>query len=171
MWVDHPGIYHVEEVTDDLVSALAQMCIKALASDVRDDKATGLAQRAVIDGFIMDGDTPIMGGIDQAQPTLRDALNKIIHGTPASVEVRDGIVWLNFRNSDPKDSWTMASFSGTQLLELLGAGLHKHRTRQAGDREREIADFIANLGARRFLPGTIGDQDAQTALLCLFTWA
>ena len=40
LWAQHPGTHSVVERSDDLVSALAQMCIKALASDVRDDSST-----------------------------------------------------------------------------------------------------------------------------------
>jgi hypothetical protein len=36
LWLRHPGTYKVEETDSDLVPALAQMCIKALAADVRD---------------------------------------------------------------------------------------------------------------------------------------
>jgi hypothetical protein len=36
LWVQFPGNYTVEESIDDLVPALAQMCIKALAADIRD---------------------------------------------------------------------------------------------------------------------------------------
>ena len=39
LWIQHPGTYHVRETTEDIVPALAHMCIKALASDVRDDDA------------------------------------------------------------------------------------------------------------------------------------
>jgi hypothetical protein len=55
LWVQHPGTYSVEERTDDLVPALTQMCIKALASDVRDDDSTAHKQDMHIDGALVNG--------------------------------------------------------------------------------------------------------------------
>lgn len=161
LWIQHPGTYHVRETTEDIVPALAQMCIKALASDVRDDDARVEERQAHIIGVVMNGDQTIIGGVGQPQLTLRDALNKIIHGTPVSVEVRDSKLWLNFSNSSDRESWTEASFSGTQLLAQLDRELHKHRTVQAQEREREIGQFLANLGVARFLPDEIDAPDAQ----------
>lgn len=166
LWIQHPGTYHVRETTDDIVPALAQMCIKALASDVRDDDARDQEQQAHIGGIIMNGDQIIKGGVGQPQLTLRDALNKIIHGTPVSVEVRDSAVWLNFSNSLNGDRWTKASFSGTQLLGCLDQVLYKHRNGQAEEREREIGQFLADLGFARFLPDGIEAPGAQITPLC-----
>jgi hypothetical protein len=166
LWIQHPGTYHVRETTDDIVPALAQMCIKALASDVRDDDARDQEQQAHIDGVIMNGDQTIKGGVGQPQLTLRDALNKVIHGTPVSVEVRDSAVWLNFSNSLARESWTEASFSGTQLLGCLDRALYKHRNGQAEKREREIGQFLADLGVARFLPAGIEAPGAQITSLC-----
>jgi hypothetical protein len=171
LWIQHPGTYQVREATDDIVPALAQMCIKALASDVRDDDARAQEQQAHIDGVIMNGDRTIKGGIGQPQLTLRDALNKVIHGTPVSVEVRDSAVWLNFSNSLARESWTKASFSGTQLLGCLDRALYKHRTGQAEEREREIGQFLVGLGVARFLPGGTETPGAQITPLCIRLFA
>jgi hypothetical protein len=145
------------------------MCIKALASDVRDDDARDQERQARIDGFIMNGDQTIKGGVGQPQLTLRDALNKVIHGTPVSVEVRDNAIWLNFSNSLARESWTKASFSGTQLLGCLDRALYKHRNGQAEEREREIGQFLADLGVARFLPDGIEAPGAQITSLCART--
>ena len=152
LWVQHPGTYQVAESVDDLVPALAQMCIKALATDVRDDDSTRQEQQMHIDGVLMDGDRVIKGGPDQPSLTLRETLNKAIHGMPVAVEVQDGCVWLHFSSSSPGESWTEVRFSGTQLLERLEAALYKHRNARAEEREREIGQFLAAFGVERFLP-------------------
>lgn len=36
LWAVNPGTYKVEDEADDLMPALAQMCIKALATEVRE---------------------------------------------------------------------------------------------------------------------------------------
>ena len=113
------ALAHVEESLDDLVPALAQMCIKALASDVRDDDSTQQVQQMPIDGVLMNGDRAVGGNAGRQQLTLRDALNKVIHGTPVSIEVRDDEVWLHFGNSSVRETWTEVWFSGTQLLRQL----------------------------------------------------
>ena len=152
LWLAHPGTYHVEESLDDLVPALAQMCIKALASDVRDDDSTQQVQQMPIDGVLMNGDRAVGGNAGRQQLTLRDALNKVIHGTPVSIEVRDDEVWLHFGNSSVRETWTEVWFSGTQLLRQLEMALYKHRNERAEEREREIGRFLAVLGIERFLP-------------------
>ena len=152
LWIQHPGTYQVEESVDDLVPALAQMCIKALASDVRDDDSTRHEQQMRIDGILTDGDQVVKGGPDQPSLTLRDTLNKAIHGIPAAVEVRDDGIWLRFNNSSANEGWTEVRFSGTQLLKQLEAVLYKHRNQGAEEREREIRRFLATLGVERFLP-------------------
>ncbi|WP_156080817.1 hypothetical protein [Microbispora rosea] len=159
LWVQHPGSYTVEESTDDLVPALAQMCIKALAADVRDGSPSG-EQEVAIDGQLIQDD-------GAAVPlTLRDVVNKIIHGTPTLVEVRDGKVLLHFRNNftggrNRVDKWTHAWFSGTQLLGELGKELFKHKDSRAEKREWEIARLLETLGVDRFLPTAIGKNDYQ----------
>lgn len=86
LWVKNPGTYSVKESMDDLVPALAQMCIKALASDVRDNGSIAHMQGTHIDGVLANGSQVLKGYNGQRPLTLRDALNKIIHGTPTSVE-------------------------------------------------------------------------------------
>jgi hypothetical protein len=115
---------------DDLVPALAQMCIKALALDVRDDDSTVHKQRMPIRGVLMN-DTQIPKGENGLPPlTLRDALNKIIHGTPTSVEVRDDDLRLYFSSTSPGESRTKVWFSGTQLLRQFDRMLYKHGTKE-----------------------------------------
>ncbi len=155
LWVKNPGTYSVEESMDDLVPALAQMCIKALASDVRDDGSIAHMQGMHIDGALANGSQVLKGYNGQQPLTLRDALNKIIHGTPTSVEVCDGEVRLHFRNSSATDSWTDVWFSGTQLLMQLDGVLYKHRTENAERRERQIEQFLAGLGVEHILPTRI----------------
>lgn len=77
---------------------------------------------------VLVNDSRILRG-DSALPSLtfRDVLNKIIHGTPVSVEVRDNDVRLHFVNSSTGDNWTSVWFSGTQLLEQFDSVLYKHR--------------------------------------------
>jgi hypothetical protein len=151
LWIQHPGRYIVAERADDLVAALAQMCIKALAADIRDDSSVAGKHDVRIIGRLAN-DGHILKGVGSAQPlTLDDVLNKIIHGTPTSVVVQDGAIQLHFQNS-AADRWTEAWFSGTQLLQELGNMLHKHQTDTAKTREREIAEFLEDLGIERFLP-------------------
>jgi hypothetical protein len=152
LWIQHPGTYTVEESADDLVPSLAQMCIKALASDVRDDDSAVDQLDMPIDGVLANGSQNLKGFDGLAPLTLREALNKIIHGIPVSVEVRDDDVKLHFRASSADNRWTEVWFSGTQLLKILGAVLYKHQTERAEVREREIGTFLNRLGAERFLP-------------------
>lgn len=151
LWIQHPGIYDVKESIEDLVPALAQMCIKALASDIRDDDSTKQKQDMKIDGVLMNG-CRILKGRNGTPLTLHVALNKVIHGTPVSVEVRDDDVRLHFSNSSADESWTEVWFSGTQLLKQLHGVLYKHRNERTQEREREIGRLLADLEVGRFLP-------------------
>ncbi|MFF5249081.1 hypothetical protein ACFY3V_32775 [Streptosporangium sp. NPDC000095] len=151
LWVQYPGNYMVKESADDLVPALAQICIKALAADVRDGSSSSDQQGTAIDGQLLDVDRVLKGNGAAEQLTLRDVVNKIIHGTPTSVEVRNGDVLLHFRNNSA-DRWTLAWFSGTKLLQELGKTLVKHKGPQIEEREREIAQLLETLGVQRFLP-------------------
>jgi hypothetical protein len=152
LWIQHPGTYSVEESIDDLVPALAQMCIKALASDLRDDDSTKQEQEMHIDGVLVDDDRVIRGGNGRPSLTLHVALNKIIHGTPTSVEVGGDDVRLHFSNSSAGENWTEVWFSGTQLLKLLDRVLHKHRGERTEEREQEIQRLLTTVGIGRFLP-------------------
>jgi hypothetical protein len=149
LWVQFPGNYTVEESIDDLVPALAQMCIKALAADIRDGSSAASQHDIAIDGRIVKVD-----GTEEPVD-LRDVVNKIIHGTPTLVVVRNETVQLHFRNNGPLE-WTEAWFSGTQLLQELGRGLYKH---PAGGREYEITRFLQELGVARFLPTNVSVPD------------
>ncbi len=142
LWVKFPGSYEVEESADDLIPALPQICIKALATDVRDGSSAKSQREQVIDGRIsyVDG--------TEGPLNLREVVNKIIHGTPTLVVVEDGTVSLHFRNNGTRD-WSKAWFSGTQLLRVLDRKLHKH---PADRRENEIARFLESLGTGTFLP-------------------
>lgn len=144
LWVKYPGTYTVKESVEDLVPALAQICIKALAADIRDAKNPSPKQQCKIsvEGAIVktDGNSETLN--------LRDVVNKIIHGTPTSVVVTNETLQLHFRNNDG-NGWTEAWFSGTQLLQLLEKYLIKH---SAERREDEIAQFLNQLGVERFLP-------------------
>jgi hypothetical protein len=148
LWVKFPGSYKVEESADDLIPALAQICIKALAADVRDGSSAESQRDQVIDGRIsyVDG--------TEGPLNLREVVNKIIHGTPTLVVVEDEAVNLHFRNNGTRD-WSEAWFSGTQLLQVLDGKLHKH---PADRRENEIARFLESLGARNFLPTRAPDS-------------
>jgi hypothetical protein len=157
LWVEHPDTYTVKEVADDLVPALAQICIKALARDIRNTLTDAEQQAWVIDGSIVDGPSVLKGGIDTDPLNLRDVLNKIIHGAPTLVVVQDGVVHLHFRNTaidrkDPRNRWTEAWFSGTQMLQILGEVLSKHSGDRLQERERKIMQLIEKLGTRQFLP-------------------
>ena len=50
LWIQHPGTYAVTERTEDLVPALAQMCIKALAADIRDNPSLADKQSEPVNG-------------------------------------------------------------------------------------------------------------------------
>jgi hypothetical protein len=148
LWVKFPDTYTVEENANDLVPALAQMCIKALATDVRDGSSYKSQVEVSIDGRIVNID-----GSDEPI-NLREVVNKIIHGTPTLVVVKDGTVQLHFRNNKGQE-WTEAWFSGTQLLRVLDRKLNKH---PAEKREGQIAQFLEELGIERFLPTSASDN-------------
>jgi hypothetical protein len=92
---------------------------------------------------------------------LRDLVNKVVHGTPTQVVVRDDVVHLHFRNST-KDGWTEAVFSGTQLIQQLSSVLHKRDGDKSQRQEQAIMQFIEKVGAQSFLPATSADN-ASTA--------
>jgi hypothetical protein len=148
LWVENPGNYAVKESLDDLVPALAQMCIKALAADLRDELSPARQHQIVVDGRIVQADGT------EKRPDLRDVLNKIIHGRPILVVVEDGAVQLHFR-AYKDDSWTEAWFSGTQLLQVLARILFKH---PPNGREDAIALILEELGPKRFLPTGVADD-------------
>ena len=148
MWAERPGTYVVDETTDDLVPALAQMCIKALAAEIR-DTIDHNHQGLTIEGELVrrDGTT--------APVTMRDITNKIVHGTPAKVAVHDGAVRLYFENNeDPSErvhDWASMWFSGSDMITALSRLLYKHNE-VAAAREREIRRLLESLGVDRILP-------------------
>jgi hypothetical protein len=161
LWLKYPGSHPVKKIEDDFVSALAQICIKALAADVRDTIPIDIQYSTTIDGSLMDGDR-LVKGVDAASPlNLRDLVNKVVHGTPTRVVVRDDVVHLHFRNST-KDDWTEAVFSGTQLIQQLSTVLHKRDGDKSQRQEQAIMQFIEKVGAQSFLPATSADN-ASTA--------
>jgi len=63
-----------------------------------------------VTGVLVNG-SRILKGEDSLLPlTLREVLNKVIRGTPASVEVRGDDVRLHFINSSAGASWTEVWF-------------------------------------------------------------
>ena len=153
LWIQYPGSYVVEESNSDLVAALAQMCIKALAADIRDGSSLSDQQRIIIQGQLLDGTTPRRGDGTNDPLTLRDVVNKIIHGSPTLIIVHDDRVELHFKNNKVAENWTEARFSGTQLINVLGAELVKHP--RTTDRGREVRRFLDDLGKKRFLPSEL----------------
>ncbi len=151
LWIQHPGTYVVTESTEDLVLALAQMCIKALAADVRDDPFLADKQSEPVNGRLVNNGQILAESGSATTLTLHDVLNKVIHGTPTLVVVQEGDVRLYFESSSP-DRWTEAWFSGTEVLEMLNVLLYKHRTNAARAREHEITEFLSRLGVGNFLP-------------------
>lgn len=145
LWMRHPGTYKVAETDSDLVPALAQMCIKALAADVRDGVEVARQRRPVV------GELAYRDG-RKSNLTVRDVVNKIIHGSPERVVVTADDVLLYFVNNDQgPDGWSEMWFSGRTFSEELDSLLYKHRHR-APERERRIAEFLNGLGEHMFLP-------------------
>ena len=128
------------------------MCIKALAADVREDHSVQQMLEIPIDGVLMEGPRTLRGSNGRPPLRMRDALNKIIHGTPALIEVSRQEVRLHFTNRSDAEHWSEVWFSGTQLLKQLDTALFKHRTEGAEVRERQIETFLTSLGVGRFLP-------------------
>jgi hypothetical protein len=147
LWIEFPGEYVVKEVTDDLVPALGQMCIKALAADVRDTSLESTQKRIAITGEILD-----LGG-QRRDIDLREVVNKIMHGSPSQIQIADD-VYLYFTNNahSSRHDWTEAWFSGGDALREISKLLHKHRTQGAARREAAIKQFLATLGSENFLP-------------------
>jgi hypothetical protein len=137
LWLEHPATHSVQESADGFVPALAQMCIKSLSADLRDGLSRHQREELVT-GFLDNGKDK------NNMLSLGDVFDKIIHGTPVSVTVRDGQVWLRFRNNKISTDypWVHAEFSGTEVLERLEKLLHKHHGAKVAARERAIKDFL-----------------------------
>jgi hypothetical protein len=84
--------------------------------------------------------------------TMRDVVNKIIHGSPERVVVTTDDVLLYFVNNDQgPDGWSEMWFSARTFSKEMDALLYKHHPR-APERERRIAELLDDLGEHRFLP-------------------
>ena len=169
LWIDHPGKYIVKEEAVDLVPALAQVCIKALATDLRDSSSPARQRGTPVNGCLLNSGRVVRSSDTLESLNLRDVVNKIIHGTPTEVEVRSGEVILHYKNSRParqnasarqtqfwrgsgeEDAWTDAWFSASEVLKVLEGRLYKHRSSRVAVREAEIQRLLSTLGFERFL--------------------
>jgi hypothetical protein len=155
LWSAHPGTYKVRDEAEDLIPALAQMSIKALAAEVRESVST-VDQRQQIVGQLV-----LPGGVTTAV-TIRDVANKIVHGSPDRVEVYEGDIRLYFVNS-PNEAgtgrWVELWFSAPSFISAMHRLLHMkpHDSRR---RDEGVRDLIAQLGADRFLPSRVGGRDS-----------
>lgn len=150
LWKEHPGTYKVEEAEDDLVPALGQMCIRSLAADLRDspESAALRVMKRRLDGELNEPDRAAKS------PRVCDVLNKIVHGHPERVVVRqDGVIELHFVNAKPdaRYPWSDLWVSAQAMVDVLDEGLYKHRPK-AVVREAGITKLIRDLGEYRFLP-------------------
>lgn len=150
MWTLHPGTYKVEDEADDLVPALAQMCIKALASEVRE--TVPLAKQAQT----IAGELTLSSG-RRTDVSIREVANKVVHGSPERVVVLDGDIQLYFVNSEKEAAqgrWIEMWFSASGFIEalhtLLYIGPHDSESRDEGVRQ-----MIHGLGASRLLPSPV----------------
>ena len=151
LWLEHPGSYEVRSTENDAFAALPQIFVKAFAADQRDNGFGTAVEEHGVEGELTTSDgaaTPV---------TVRDVLNKIIHGRPSKVEVLGTTIWLTFTNvrpgSTPRDSWTIARFSGTNLLQVLREiAMNRTEERQAVERSEQVLEVLRQLGQNRFLP-------------------
>ncbi|WP_295696428.1 hypothetical protein [Lapillicoccus sp.] len=120
LWALHPGTYRVVDESENLIAALAQMAIRALAVEVR-ETASIVDQRIPITGVLTRSDG------SASAVTLRDVTNKVVHGTPERVVVSGNDIVLHFVNSANEVSvgrWTEISFSVTSFTDSLHTALH-----------------------------------------------
>ncbi|WP_156996830.1 hypothetical protein [Knoellia aerolata] len=154
LWASHPGTYKVRDEADDLIPALAQMSIKALAAEVR-ESVSAADQRVAIKGELA-----LPGGAT-SPVTVRDIANKIVHGSPDRVEVADGDIRLYFVNS-PNEAgsgrWVELWFSAPSFISAMYPILHI-KPHDSPRRDTAVRDFIAQLGVGRFLPSRVGGLD------------
>jgi hypothetical protein len=130
------------------------------AADVRDTAPRDLQQALYVEGCVEREGEILKGNGAPAPLTLRDVTNKIVHGTPDTVEVAAGIVRLHFKSNMEGDGWTSAWFSATQLLNALSKGLFKHHSEAAERREKNIRELLEVLGADRLGPMLPSQPDA-----------
>lgn len=155
MWSAHPGTYKVADEADDLVPALAQMSIRAFASEVRESVPRQIQKATSVAG------TLIRRSGESADVTLYDIANKVTHGSPERIVVEDdGDVRLHFVNSAnegaDRASWTEVWFSARDLLDVLYRVLHI-QPHVSASRDRAIRSFIEELGPGRFIPTRASD--------------
>jgi hypothetical protein len=151
LWLGHPGTYEVRSTENDVLAALPQIFLKAFAADQRDNGfGPGVSEHRV-EGELTSSDahpTPI---------TVRDVLNKIIHGRPSKVDVLETTIWLTFTNvrpgPTPREDWIVARYSGTDLLHVLRSNaMNREEERRAVERAKQILKDMRQLGEDRFLP-------------------
>lgn len=155
MWSSHPGTYKVADEADDLVPALAQMCIRAFASEVRESVPRTVQKTTTIAG------TLIHRSGEVSAVTLHDIANKVTHGSPERIVVeKDGDVRLIFVNSANESAdrarWTEVSFSARDLIEVLNRVLYV-KPHESASRDRAVRSFIEELGPGRFMPTRAAD--------------
>jgi hypothetical protein len=150
LWSAHPGTYKVADEADDLIPALAQMSIKALAAEVRESVPLA-AQTERIEGELMSPD-----GV--ASPvTVRDVTNKVVHGSPERVVVEDGDIRLYFVNSANEvhtSRWTELWFSAPSFIGVMHRLLYV-RPHDSEPRDEAVRALILELGPDRFLPSRV----------------
>lgn len=154
LWSSHPGTYKVVDEAADLIPALAQMSIKALAAEVRESVLEADQAEHI------DGELRSPGGL--ATPvTVRDVANKVVHGSPERVVVdASGEIRLHFVNSPNevgKGKWTECWFSAQSFIEVLHRLLYV-RPHDSPERDEAVRSFIQRLGPERFLPSLADDE-------------
>jgi hypothetical protein len=127
------------------------MCIKGLAAELRETVSLP-DQRQLIPGelTLLDG--------TRTEVTVRDAANKVIHGSPEQVVVLDGDVRLYFVNSQKGSdggNWTEIWFSAKSYLDVLHRLLYI-RPHDSASRDNAVSGFIREVGAGRLLPTRSG---------------
>jgi hypothetical protein len=151
LWLEHPGTYEVRPTGNDVLAALPQIFMKAFAADQRDN---GFGPS--VDAHRVEGELTASDG-NPTSITVRDVLNKIIHGRPSKVEVLETTIWLTFTNvrpgPTPREAWTVARYSGTNLLQVLRANaMNRGEEDQAVERAKQVLIEMRQLGEDRFLP-------------------
>jgi hypothetical protein len=155
LWLAHPGTYEVLPTDNELSAALPQIFIKAFAADQRENGfGPGVGAHHV------EGELTASDG-SPTTITVRDVLNKIIHGRASKVEVLETNIWLTFTNVRPGptalEAWTVARYSGTNLLHVLRKNaMNRDEERQAVERSAQVLEDLRRLGEDRFLPTSSG---------------
>ena len=154
LWSAHPGTYKVADEAEDLIPALAQMSIKALAAEVRE--SVSLADQTER----IEGELISRGGV--ASPvTVRDVANKVVHGSPERVVVDNGDIRLHFVNSPNEVAagrWTELWFSVPSFIGAMHRLLHV-RPHDSAQRDEGVRALILELEPDRFLPSRVAGVD------------